>query len=225
MAWASGYTGNGIIMGLSMSAKADCPRKDVVYLLWKQYGQEWSEQAKASSSSGFTDLKVGDPHYDAIMALVKNDIIAGYADGRFGADDPITDSEAGRILERLKGNSRMKPASEMTPKETSSPRTRGDQMGTMSNKWFTSKTNLTIDQIPAEDAAKLRAYATEHPAMAVGGTKEEGIKYMLDRLVRGYNTGYLSSIGGVGDMDEWLTRGELCQIFYDLGYTTRGSLK
>ncbi len=182
------------------------------------------------NASGFTDLKEGDPHYAAIMALVKNDIIAGYADGRFGADDPIMQVEAGRVIARLRNDKYSKPASETAPYEYDSPLTRGYQMGTMSAiKRLAAKTNLTIDQIPAEDAAKLRAYATEHPVRIPGKMTDaqlkKGIDEELSYLVRGYNTGYLSSIGGVGDMDGWITRGELCQIFYDLGYTTWGSLK
>ncbi len=159
------------------------------------------------NASGFTDLKEGDPHYDAIMALVKNDLIAGYADGRFGADDPIMRTDATLVLGRLLDNKYAKPASEVTPAKNDTPAIKGNIITGFAAKYYASKTNLTIDQIPAEDAAKLRAYAAEHPIVALGRSEEGNIKDRLDRLVKAYNVGVQNSIGGLGDMDAWLTRG------------------
>jgi len=178
-----------------------------------------------TNASGFTDLKEGDPHYEAIMALVKNDIIAGYADGRFGADDPVMTTEASWILGRLRGNKTAKPASQVAPVKGDTPFTRGLTMNKFGMKSLKLKTAFTIEQINETDATKLRAYATEHPYVRLGRSEKENIKEELDILVNAYNAGVQNSIGGVGDMDDWLTRGELCQICYDLGYTTWGSLK
>ncbi len=183
------------------------------------------------NASGFTDLKEGDPYYTAIMNFTKKDIIAGYADGRFGADDPIMAGERNDFLARLKNLKHAKPASETSPREYDRPVTRANLLELLCCAPFNAKANpnLTIDQIPAEDAAKLRAYAAEHPIRVPGKMTDEqlkkGIEAELKDLVRAYSTGYLSSVGGLGDLGDWVTRGELCQLFYEAGCTDWGSLK
>lgn len=57
----------------------------------------------ADNTPSFTDVKPGDAHYEAIAAAVKAGIINGYADGRFGPNDPMTQNQLAEVVDCVLG--------------------------------------------------------------------------------------------------------------------------
>jgi S-layer homology domain len=53
-------------------------------------GVWWKRLVSSSPDVDFTDVPADHPFHDYVEALYKAGITAGYADGRFGVDDPIT---------------------------------------------------------------------------------------------------------------------------------------
>ncbi|MGY0691393.1 5'-nucleotidase C-terminal domain-containing protein [Virgibacillus sp. FSP13] len=54
--------------------------------------------ASAATSDGYTDVAKGDSHYDAIMALTKDEIVKGFEDGSFGQWQNINRQQVAVIL-------------------------------------------------------------------------------------------------------------------------------
>jgi subtilisin family serine protease len=55
------------------------------------------------SAPTFGDVPPGHPYYAAITALARLGIVRGYADGRFGPDDPIRRAQAAALIARAMG--------------------------------------------------------------------------------------------------------------------------
>ena len=56
-----------------------------------------------SSEAGYSDLLPGDPAYDAVRQLTILGVVKGYADGRFGPDDPILRAHSAALITRAMG--------------------------------------------------------------------------------------------------------------------------
>ncbi|RYG72974.1 S-layer homology domain-containing protein, partial [Lentibacillus lipolyticus] len=52
----------------------------------------------ADSVVKFTDVQEGDSHYEGIMALAEQGIVAGYEDGSFGVYDNVTRQQVAVML-------------------------------------------------------------------------------------------------------------------------------
>jgi uncharacterized repeat protein (TIGR02543 family) len=68
-------------------------RAQFAALLWNLEGNPMP-----SGAPRFTDVQTGAWYFDAVTWAVENGIVAGYGDGRYGADDPITRQQASQML-------------------------------------------------------------------------------------------------------------------------------
>lgn len=95
---------------------------DETYTCWAHYDttdgetaqpsqpvEQPTEQPDQPSTSGsytsnFTDVQPGAWYYDAVMTMADNGILAGYGNGKFGPDDPLTYQQLWTILDRICNN-------------------------------------------------------------------------------------------------------------------------
>lgn len=63
----------------------------------------WQVNGVAAASAGFSDVSASHPAYAAITRLAALGVIRGYADGRFGPDDPIVRAQMAALIARAMG--------------------------------------------------------------------------------------------------------------------------
>ena len=77
-------------------------RQDFVLILARIAGANLSRYENTATK--FSDTKKGAYYYSAVNWAVENGIIGGYANGKFGVNDPITREQVATILYRYQGS-------------------------------------------------------------------------------------------------------------------------
>ena len=89
---------NGLMNGMggtNFSPDATLNRAMVATILYRAAGEP-----AVSGAPAFEDTKADDWYSDAVVWASQNGIVAGYGDGRFGTDDPITQEQLDVMIRR-----------------------------------------------------------------------------------------------------------------------------
>ena len=92
---------NGLMNGMggtSFSPDATLNRAMVATILYRAAGEP-----VVSGAPAFEDTKADDWYSNAVVWASQNGIVAGYGDGTFGTDDPITQEQLDVMIRRYKG--------------------------------------------------------------------------------------------------------------------------
>ena len=74
-------------------------RAMIVAILWRMEGSP-----EAGASINYDDVKTGDWYAEAVRWADEEDVVAGYGNGLFGPNDPITRQQLAAILWRYMGS-------------------------------------------------------------------------------------------------------------------------
>ncbi len=89
----------GILTGTALSPDLAMTRATVSDALYRAKGRP-----AVPSPANFPDVPAGSPYADAVAWASANDVMSGYDNGRFGADDPVTREQMASILWRYAGS-------------------------------------------------------------------------------------------------------------------------
>lgn len=200
----------------------------------------------ADTTPTFTDVKPGDAHYEAIMAMVKAGAINGYGDGTFGPNDPITHNQFSNVVSRSiawtehqitfgadaienKTVDRGAAAlwmyyylhSDKTPDNIS--RVLSNTSLTNSEAKLAGDTRARVNTVDEfADGKTIYTWVSDYcDAYRAAGTSAPGSEKALRNLIRmAYNydlTKWLVGADMKFDPYATITRGELCQCLYNAG--------
>lgn len=209
-----------------------------------------TEQPSTPSTSGnyssnFTDVQPGAWYYDAVMTMADNGILAGYGNGKFGPDDPITYQQLWTILDRIcnYGDCWTKNGRDVWSTRTV---TRAGAAYYMAGARWSARLNEghsyydiviqnradhymngtfinSIDEFP--DANEIRAYTVEFATDYVNDHPDEletvtHLSEMVQKaIVNARNYDFFAGVDNAGTFspNSPLTRAQLCQALYRAG--------
>ena len=210
-----------------------------------------TEQPSTPSTSGnyssnFTDVQPGAWYYDAVMTMADNGILAGYGNGKFGPDDPITYQQLWTILDRIcnydgdlwteNGQNVWSPLTVtragaawcLAGGRWASVTNKGHNYYDIvsANRWghIDNGTLIrTIDEYPDADA--IRAYSIEFATDYINDHPDEintvsNMSSMVQKaIVDARNYDFFAGVDSAGTFspDSPLTRAQICQALYRAG--------
>ena len=196
-------------------------------------------------NSSFTDVQPGAWYYDAVMTMADNGIIAGYGNGKFGPDDPLTYQQLWTILDRIcnYGNTFASYNGAIWSTEIV---TRGGAAYFLAGGKYAAYNNTghnyydividnraahyidgtaltTIDEFPDADAIK--AWSVEYATKFLNDFPDQmdSVPHMSEMLqkaiINARNYDFFSGVDGAGTFSPYsnLTRAQLCQALYRAG--------
>ena len=196
-------------------------------------------------SSNFTDVQPGAWYYDAVMTMADNGILAGYGNGKFGPDDPITYQQLWTILDRIcnygdrwtkngqdewstRTVTRAGAAYYMAGARWSARLNEGHSyydivIQNRADHYMNGTFTNTIDEFP--DADKIRAYTVEFATDYVNDHPDEletvtHLSEMVQKaIVNARNYDFFAGVDNAGTFsaDTPLTRAQLCQALWRAG--------
>lgn len=217
----------------------------------EQPTEQPAEQPSTPSTSGnytsdFTDVQPGAWYYDAVMTMADNGILAGYGNGKFGPNDPLTYQQLWTIIDRIcnydgdlwteNGQNAWSPLTV----------TRAGAAWCLAGGRWSARLNEghsyydivienraahyingtfinTIDEFP--DADKIRAYTVEFATDYMNDHPDEldtvsHLSTMVQKaIVNARNYDFFAGVDNAGTFspDTPLTRAQLCQALYNAG--------
>ena len=182
--------------------------------LWGDVLKNYTPGTSSSSySNNYTDVPSDKWCYHPIMTLTEGGLLNGYGDGLFGPDDPLTKGQVEIVNIRLIGNS---------------PSGYGKDNNVASRAYAAI---LYIDRLNASDAkCEEMADILHTNAPTVGGkpdnrtVKEKTVDVCEADICLAYNLGMIGGVDSKGAFDPYgtLTRGQLAQMLYNMGWTYEG---
>ena len=196
-------------------------------------------------SSNFTDVQPGAWYYDAVMTMADNGILAGYGNGKFGPDDPITYQQLWTILDRIcnygdrwtkngqdewstRTVTRAGAAYYMAGARWSARLNEGHSyydivIQNRADHYMNGTFTNTIDEFP--DANEIRAYTVEFATDYVNDHPDEletvtHLSEMVQKaIVNARNYDFFAGVDNAGTFsaDSPLTRAQLCQALWRAG--------
>ena len=209
-----------------------------------------TEQPSTPSTSGnyssnFTDVQPGAWYYDAVMTMADNGILAGYGNGKFGPDDPITYQQLWTILDRIcnygdrwtkngqdewstRTVTRAGAAYYMAGARWSARLNEGHSyydivIQNRADHYMNGTFTNTIDEFP--DANEIRAYTVEFATDYVNDHPDEletvtHLSEMVQKaIVNARNYDFFAGVDNAGTFsaNTPLTRAQLCQALWRAG--------
>ena len=210
-----------------------------------------TEQPSTPSTSGnyssnFTDVQPGAWYYDAVMTMADNGILAGYGNGKFGPDDPITYQQLWTILDRICNydgdlwteNGRDEWSTRTVTRAGAAYYMAGARWSSVTNKghsyydiviqnradhYMNGTFINSIDEFP--DAAAIRAYTVEFATDYVNDHPDEfetvtHLSEMVQKaIVNARNYDFFAGVDNAGTFsaNSPLTRAQLCQALWRAG--------
>lgn len=210
-----------------------------------------TEQPSTPSTSGnytsnFTDVQPGAWYYDAVMTMADNGILAGYGNGKFGPDDPITYQQLWTILDRIcnydgdlwtkNGQNAWSPLT--VTRAGAAWCLAGGRWSARLNEghsyydivienraahYINGTAILSIDEFP--DADTIRAYSVEFATNYINDHPDEmdtvsNMSSMVQKaIISARNYDFFAGVDNAGTFspDTPLTRAQLCQALYNAG--------
>ena len=210
-----------------------------------------TEQPSTPSTSGnyssnFTDVQPGAWYYDAVMTMADNGILAGYGNGKFGPDDPITYQQLWTILDRICNydgdlwtkNGRDEWSTRTVTRAGAAYYMAGARWSARLNEghsyrdivaknraahYINGTAILSIDEFPDADA--IRAYTVEFATDYMNDHPDEletvtHLSEMVQKaIVNARNYDFFAGVDSAGTFsaDSPLTRAQLCQALWRAG--------
>lgn len=197
-------------------------------------------------NSYFDDVQPGAWYYDAVMTMADNGIIAGYGNGKFGPDDPLTYQQLWTILDRIcnyegdiwtiNGNNawskdivtRGGAAYYMAGARWSARLNEGHSyydivIANRAAHYMDGTAKTSLDDFP--DAETIRAYSVDHATDYVNDHPGElesvaNMSEMVQKaIINAYNYDFFAGVDSQGTFSPYsnLTRAQLCQALYRAG--------
>lgn len=179
----------------------------------------------------FSDVPRSYAHYNAVTRMVEGGLVTGYGDGTFGPNDSITIGQFAQIMCRVMGLPTGSGETGWWAQRAVESCVDG---GYLVDRGLANAANYD-KPITREEAIVALQLATDRDAIKENSFSKENIPDYFDiseefreTILAAYNSGITTGITGTDGSNKFLpkqniTRGEVCQIFYNINWTEAGA--
>ena len=179
------------------------------------------------SDSGFTDVKDGAWYFDAVVAMKNGRLINGYGDGTFGPDDYITYAQFCQILSNYKKFTKMDDSdywgysAVAQCKEHKYIEDRGDITSGNYDVPMTREAAVSAMVRAVHDSSLEITDTNKFTSNDIPDYNSISSVY-ADEVLEGYRLGITTGMDSSHTFypKGTLTRAQVCQLFYNLDWTT-----